>query len=78
MLESVVYQRKQILFNLPVRHIYERLEAYYIEAQIARLHGAPQKMKNFFILAKYIAMFLYILYIYINDYFAGLVSWKIP
>ena len=50
--ESLVYQRKQIMFNLPVRHIYERLEADSIKAQIARLHGAPQKMKNFFILAK--------------------------
>ena len=67
MLESLGYQRKQILFNLPVRHIYERLQADddSIKAQIARLHEAPQKMKNFFIFAKYITMFLDILYIFI-------------
>ena len=46
--------------NFPVRHIYERLQADSTKAQIARLHGAPQKIKKFFILAlaKYIAMFL--------------------
>ena len=46
MLESLVYQRKQFLFNLPERHLYDRLQAEYIKAQIARLHGVPQKMKN--------------------------------
>ena len=55
--ESLVYQRKQILFNLPLRHIYERLEADSITAQITRLLGAPQRMKNFFILAKYFISF---------------------
>ena len=61
MLESLGYKCKQILFNLPVRHIYERLQADddSIKAQIT--------------------MFLDVYYIiYINDYFAGLVSWKLP
>ena len=38
-------------------HIYERLEADSITAQISRLLGAPQRMKNFFILAKYFISF---------------------
>ena len=64
--------------NFPVRHIYERLQADSTKAQIARLHGAPQKIKKFFILAlaKYIAMFLDLFDF--NDYFAGLISWKLP
>ena len=72
--ESLVYQRKQILINLPVRHIYERLEADSIKTQIARLHGAPQKMKNFFILAKYNACFLFFAS---NNYFADRTSWTL-
>ena len=57
MLESLGYKCKQILFNLPVRHIYERLDTDSITAQINRLLGAPQRMKNFFILAKYFISF---------------------
>ena len=72
--ESLVYQRKQILFNLPVWNIFEKMQADSIKAQIARLHGAPQKMMNFFILAKYNACFLFFAS---NNYFADRTSWTL-
>ena len=73
--ESLVYQRKQILFNLPVWNIFEKMQADSIKEQIARLYRAFQKMKNFSILPEYIAMFLDIFDF--NAYFAGPVSWKL-